>query len=110
MHQYLHRAPSLRDVRGQCVEHFLPPTLVGGIDVEVLGPAAHLFDAFPDILYMGHPRLAVEMDAGDVIPRARELLGAGLAEPARRSEYQGPTRRGRCLDHASPLSVAKNLV
>ena len=71
-------------------DHLRALLVVGGVDVEELGPAAGRADLARDPVGVRLRPLAVEVDAEDVPAGAAELERAGFAEPGRSAQDEGP--------------------
>ena len=86
--------------------HLAALFLVGRVDVEEDRLAPERPDLTGDALGVGERRLAVEVDAEDVEPRARERQAHRLAEPGGGAQRQRPAAQTDAFrGHSRLLSV-----
>src|SRR5439155_19254821 len=72
---------------------------VSGVDVEEPAVGAAGPDLLDDLVHVGQGGAAVEVDAEDIQSRPPELEARRLADPARRTDNQGPRRHPSAFSH-----------
>src|SRR5215472_3038847 len=102
MQKHRDGATTLLDVGCERIQYLTSFLFVSCVDIEIQRSPSPPRDFRFYFFHMCEARLAIQMDASDIVASGRQCFGARLAESTRCAEYQRPTW-GHCLRVIQPV-------